>query len=188
MTQQSGSTVDVDEARLAEQIELTTDMSVVDGPALQIRYEVTNRSTEPIVLLNFVRQPMAEPEQDPDRAYVEPQSDGTVVITQRALVERVPSSKRPLHRAVLVDAGATLENEFTLALPLTYSNPEAPKAGHQVPDPLERVQLCLGFVLASRFDAVALEQVRGGADDLRPVGPALPEHQQLLRSEVHQIG
>jgi hypothetical protein len=186
MNQQAGSTVQADEARLAEQIELTADVSVVDGQRLQVRYEVTNRSPEPIALLNYVRQPLAEPEQDPDRAFVDAQPDGTVVVTQRALVEAVPSSKRPLHRAVLVKPGDSHANEFSLPIPLRYSNPEAPKAGHDLPDPPERVQLCLGFVAASRFDAVALEQIREGTE-LRPISPALPEQQRLLCSEVQHI-
>jgi hypothetical protein len=185
MTQQSGSTVDVDETRLAEQIDLRADMSVV-GDRLEIHYEVTNRSTEPIALLNYVRQPMAEPEQDPDRTFVEPQPDGTVVITQRALVERTPSSKRPLHRAVLVDPGDAVAGDFSVALPFTYANPEAPTADPEMPDPPAGVQLCVGFVAASRFDAVALQQIREGTE-IRPISPVLPERQHLLRSEVQRF-
>jgi hypothetical protein len=182
MNQQSGSTVDVDEARLAEHIDIQADMSVA-GERLEISYAVTNRSDEPIALLNYVRQPMAEPEQDPDRAFVEPQADGTVVITQRALVERVPSSKRPQHRVVLVEPGDTRSGEFSLPLPLEYANPEAPKADPEMPDPPNGVQLCLAFVSASRLDAVVLEQIRQG-EELRAIGPALSEQQQLVRSEV----
>jgi hypothetical protein len=187
MNQQRGSTVEVDAAALADQIDLTADMSLDGERSLHIRYEVTNRSDEPIALINFVQQPGFEAEADPDRVFVEAQPDGTVVITQRALVERVPSSKRPLHRAVLVEPGATFTHGLELTLPLTYANPEAPKAVHDIPHPPERVQLCLGYVPAARFDPVALEQVRDGEPELRAISPDLPEAQSRLCSEVQQL-
>jgi hypothetical protein len=187
MNKQPGSTASVDEAQLADQIELTADISVNGETSLEIRYQVTNRSAEPIVLLNYVRQPGSEPEQDPDRVFVEPQADGTVVITQRALVEKVPSSKRPQHRAVLVEPGDSFMSDFSLSLPLQYANPEAPKAVKDVANPPERAQLCLGYVPAARFDDVVLAKIRDG-EEVRPISPTLPPDQSLLCSEVQQLG
>jgi hypothetical protein len=171
----------------AHEIDLAAEFSVTDGKSLQVRYEVTNRSATPIALLNFVRQPMAEADEDPDRAFVEAQPDGTVVISQRGLVESRPSSKRPVHRAVLVDAGGSFAGDFELPLPLQYANPEAPGAGSEVPDPPERVQLCLGYVPASRFTDAALEEIRAGGE-LRAIRPDLSKEQGFLRTEVLTVG
>lgn len=186
MNQQSASRVP-DEAPSAEEIDLKVELSVAHGKSLQVRYEVTNRSETPIALLNFVRQPMSEAHEDPDRVFVEAQPDGTIVISQRGLVERQPSSKRPVHRAVLVDAGGSFVSDFELPLPLQHANPETAKAGSAPPDPPERVQLCLGYVPASRFTDAALEEIRGGRE-LRAISPALPKEQGLLRSEVLTVG
>lgn len=186
MNQQPASTVP-DVAPTAGEIDLKAELSIADGKSLQVRYEVTNRSETPIALLNFVRQPMSEADENPDRVFVEAQPDGTVVISQRGLVERQPSSKRPVHRVVLVDAGGSCCSDFELPLPLQHANPETALAGSEVPDPPERVQLCLGYVPASRLTGAALKEIRDGGE-LRAISPDLPKEQGLLCSEVLTVG
>lgn len=184
MNEEAGSAVSVSESAPAAQLQLTADAKRA-GDGLEIRYEVTNRGAEPIVLLNLVQRPVAEPGQDVNRVFVEVGEDGVTTITRRAFVEDPPASIPALHSTVLVEADATVSGQLDLPLPLADGAPGATGSAVDTPS---RVRLCLGYVPASGFSAAALAEIRTAETRLRAVSPDVPNAQALLCSDVIDVG
>jgi hypothetical protein len=168
-----------------EDLELLTELSKVGQERLEVGYSLTNRATEPIVLLNFVCLSTEEGFRNVNRVFVETDGSGVITLGQRALAEKNPGSKSAhLHSTVPVEPGQTIQSQFALALPLI----DTANSGGAIPHPPRLVRLCLGWVSASAFEPAVFKRMREGKPELRSLSLSLPRFQQLLCSPVQDLG
>jgi hypothetical protein len=116
---------------------------------LVVEYSVTNRGARSVLLLNRGDTSLGL---GPGRVYVEPQTDGTVNLTQRGYTLPPdyggPGPTAATYPGVSALApGKTARETLRVRAPRTRQHPYGryyPEV--QVPDPLSRVRFCLGVV------------------------------------------
>lgn len=133
------------------QLDLKASVRREAGGDISVEYSVTNRGPRPVLLLNRGDTSFGL---GPGRVYVEPQEDGTVLLTQRGYAlppgHRGPGPMAAIYPGVSELApGQTAKESVKVRAPKSRQHPYGRYYPNvPVPDPPRRVRFCLGVVPA----------------------------------------
>ncbi|HVF42694.1 MAG TPA: hypothetical protein VM936_06775 [Pyrinomonadaceae bacterium] len=140
---------DSSSAASASQLDFKADVRREAGGDIVVEYSVTNRGARAVLLVNRGDTSFGL---GPGRVYVEPQEDGTVLLTQRGYT-LPPGHSGPAPTAAIYPGvselapGKTATETVRARAPKGRQHPYGryyPQAA--VPEPLRRVRFCLGVV------------------------------------------
>ncbi|HWS37607.1 MAG TPA: hypothetical protein VN408_33365 [Actinoplanes sp.] len=140
---------------------------VVRGQSLHITYELVNTGDASLTVFNRVSSYSwsGTPSDDPAGVYVTGTGEsGRVQIAKRVFprpdTDKVSWAVTPRTGAVTVAPGASVREEFDVALPLQRHHPYGDDLGDgpvKLPDPVREVVFCLGVARTSELPAASAE-------------------------------
>ena len=166
----------------------------VGDSGVTVRYSVTNRGREPLLVVNRLPKPSgAGVRYTPDRGYVAGHGEDRVLVSQRAFPwpdsDRIGFAQPPMVGVTRLPPGASTRAEVTVPLPLQRSHPFGDDLGYgtiELPDPVEQVEFCLG-VIAPPFPP-ALSLHRDDGTEVINHGNAAHQAQYLFCTEPVPLG